>query len=225
MSIITANNICHTYISGNIKNEVITNLDFSIDKSEIVSIMGKSGSGKTTLLKILGGLLKPTQGKVIYNDKDVYSLSESQRCILRRREFGFVFQDYQLINEFNAYENAVYPLLIDKSTPDRHFLKEIFDLLEITDKAKRYPCELSGGEQQRVAIARAIAAHPKLLLCDEPTGNLDEETSCTVINLLRKINETYNTAILLVTHDKDIASFADRTEIIKSHGITINNNP
>lgn len=98
-------------------------------------------------------------------------------------------------------------------------------MLEITDKAKRYPCELSGGEQQRVAIARAIAARPKLLLCDEPTGNLDEETSRTVIMLLRKINETYNTAILLVTHDNDIAAFADRTEIIKSHGITINNNP
>ena len=139
---------------------------------------------------------------------------------MRRREFGFIFQDYQLINEFNAYENVIYPLLIDKKTPDKSFLKEVFDLLGITDKAKRYPSELSGGEQQRVAIARALAPRPELLLCDEPTGNLDEETSGMVIELLRKINDVYNTAILLVTHDKDIASFADRIEIIKAHGIT-----
>ena len=220
MSIITANNISHTYISGDVKNEVITGLDFSVDAGEVVSIMGKSGAGKTTLLKIIGGLMKPTKGNVIFKDTDIYSLSGAKRCVMRRREFGFIFQDYQLINEFNAYENVIYPLLIDKKTPDKSFLKEVFDLLGITDKAKRYPSELSGGDQQRVAIARALAPRPELLLCDEPTGNLDEETSGMVIELLRKINDVYNTAILLVTHDKDIASFADRIEIIKAHGIT-----
>lgn len=220
MSIISANNISHTYISGNIKNEVITNLNLSIEKGETVAIMGKSGAGKTTLLKIMGGLMKPTQGNVIYGNKDVYTLSQTKRCVMRRQEFGFIFQDYQLINEFNAYENAIYPILLDRNGVDKKSVREIFELLEIDDKAKRYPWELSGGEQQRVAIARALVAHPKILLCDEPTGNLDEETSDSVMRLLRKINDTYNTAILLVTHDKDIASFADRIEIIKAHGIS-----
>lgn len=220
MSIISANNISHTYVSGNIKNEVITNLSLSIEKGEIVAIMGKSGAGKTTLLKIMGGLMKPTQGNIIYGNKDVYTLSQAKRCVMRRQEFGFIFQDYQLINEFNAYENAIYPILLDRNGVDKKSVREIFELLEIDDKAKRYPWELSGGEQQRVAIARALVAHPKILLCDEPTGNLDEETSDSVMRLLRKINDTYNTAILLVTHDKDIASFADRIEIIKAHGIS-----
>lgn len=219
MSLISANNISHTYVSGSISNNVIADLSFSVNEGEIVSIMGKSGAGKTTLLKILSGLMKPTKGEVLFQGKNIYDYSQRELCLLRRRNFGFVFQDYQLINEFAAYENVVYPLLLDKKKVDKKALKEIFDLLEITDKARRYPNELSGGEQQRVAIARALVTHPKILFCDEPTGNLDSETSNAVMNLLKQINSTYNTAILIVTHDKDIAATAERIAVIKNHSI------
>lgn len=219
MSIILANDVSHTYGSGNISNNVIENLNFEVNDGEIVSIMGKSGAGKTTLLKILSGLMKPTKGEVIFQGRSIYEYSQKELCVLRRRNFGFVFQDYQLMNEFSAYENVIYPLLLDKKAVDKKSLKEIFDLLEITDKAKRYPNELSGGEQQRVAIARALVTHPKILFCDEPTGNLDSDTSDTVMRLLKRINDTYDTAILIVTHDNDIAKTAGRIAVIREHSI------
>lgn len=219
MSIIEAKNVSHTYVSGEISNMVITDINFELNEGEIVSIMGKSGAGKTTFLKILSGLMKPTKGEVLFEGKNIYINSQRQLCLMRRRNFGFVFQDYQLITEFSAYENAIYPLLLDKKTVDKNHVKEIFDLLEITDKAARYPSELSGGEQQRVAIARALTSNPKVLFCDEPTGNLDFDTSNTVMDLIKKVNSTLNTAILIVTHDKDIASVAHRTEMIYGHKI------
>lgn len=172
--------------------------------------MGKSGSGKTTLLKILGGIIRPDSGTALLDGEDIFSNSEKERCRLRREKIGFVFQNYELIPEFNIRENIVFPLLLDGKTADKEYLNGLFEDLEIADKIRRYPDELSGGEQQRAAIARALIAKPRLLLCDEPTGNLDENTSRQVMRMLKNVYERYKTAIITVTHDRDIAAFSER---------------
>lgn len=187
--------------------EVISGQNLEVNAGETLAIMGKSGSGKTTLLKMLGGIVKPDSGTVIFDGEDIFSKSEKERCRLRREKIGFVFQNYELVPEFNIRENIVFPLLLDGKTADKEYLNGLLDELELTDKIRRYPDELSGGEQQRAAIARALIAKPQLLLCDELTGNLDESTSRQVMYMLKKIHEKYKTAIIIVTHDKDTAAF------------------
>lgn len=190
--------------------EVISGQNLEINAGETLAIMGKSGSGKTTLLKMLGGIVKPDSGTVIFDGEDIFSKSEKERCRLRREKIGFVFQNYELVPEFNIRENIVFPLLLDGKTADKEYLNGLLEDLELADKIRRYPDELSGGEQQRAAIARALIAKPQLLLCDELTGNLDESTSRQVMDMLKRIHEKYKTAIIIVTHDRDTAAFAKR---------------
>lgn len=190
--------------------EVISGQNLEVNEGETLAIMGKSGSGKTTLLKMLGGIVRPDSGTVIFDGEDIFSKSEKERCGLRREKIGFVFQNYELVPEFNIRENIVFPLLLDGKTADKEYLNGLLDELELTDKIRRYPDELSGGEQQRAAIARALIAKPQLLLCDELTGNLDESTSRQVMYMLKKIHEKYKTAIIIVTHDKDTAAFCEK---------------
>ena len=190
--------------------EVISGQNLEVNAGETLAIMGKSGSGKTTLLKILGGIVKPDSGTVIFDGEDIFSKSEKERCRLRREKIGFVFQNYELVPEFNIRENIVFPLLLDGKTADKEYLNGLLDELELADKIRRYPDELSGGEQQRAAIARALIAKPQLLLCDELTGNLDESTSRQVMDMLKRIHEKYKTAIIIVTHDKDTAAFCEK---------------
>lgn len=190
--------------------EVISGQNLEINAGETLAIMGKSGSGKTTLLKMLGGIVRPDGGTVIFDGEDIFSKSEKERCRLRREKIGFVFQNYELVPEFNIRENIVFPLLLDGKTADKEYLNGLLDELELTDKIRRYPDELSGGEQQRAAIARALIAKPHLLLCDELTGNLDESTSRQVMYMLKKIHEKYKTAIIIVTRDKDTAAFCEK---------------
>lgn len=212
---LTINNIVKKYKQG--LNEITALDDFSLvmKKDEKISIMGKSGAGKTTLLKIIGALLPPTTGNVLFKGEDIYKKSINERCFFRRQKIGFVFQTYELIPELNVYENIIFPLLLDKKSIDRDYLASICKDLYIQDKVKRYPAELSGGEQQRVAIARALINKPELLLCDEPTGNLDEATSTEVMEMLDSIHKTYLTAMLIVTHDTDVAQHADRIITLK----------
>lgn len=190
--------------------KVISGQNLEINAGETLAIMGKSGSGKTTLLKMLGGIVKPDSGTVIFDGEDIFSKSEKERCRLRREKIGFVFQNYELMPEFNIRENIVFPLLLDGKTADKEYLNGLLEDLELADKIRRYPDELSGGEQQRAAIARALIAKPQLLLCDELTGNLDESTSRQVMDMLKRIHEKYKTAIIIVTHDRDTAAFAKR---------------
>ena len=198
--------------------EVISGQNLEINAGETLAIMGKSGSGKTTLLKMLGGIVKPDGGTVIFDGEDIFSKSEKERCRLRREKIGFVFQNYELVPEFNIRENIVFPLLLDGKTADKEYLNGLLEDLELADKIRRYPDELSGGEQQRAAIARALIAKPQLLLCDELTGNLDESTSRQVMDMLKRIHEKYKTAIIIVTHDRDTAAFAKRV-IIYQNGV------
>lgn len=209
-SLLTVSELKKKYKQGEAEIHVINGQNLEIAAGETLAIMGKSGSGKTTLLKMIGGLLPPSSGFVYFKGEDIYQKNEKERCRLRREKIGFVFQNYELIPELNVQENIIFPLLLSKKAVDKEYLNALYTELELSDKKKRYPEQLSGGEQQRTAIARALIAKPELLLCDEPTGNLDEVTAKQVMEMLKNIYEKYKTAMIIVTHDKDIAAYADR---------------
>lgn len=209
-SLLTVSELKKKYKQGEAEIHVINGQNLELAASETLAIMGKSGSGKTTLLKMIGGLLPPSSGFVYFKGEDIYQKNEKERCRLRREKIGFVFQNYELIPELNVQENIIFPLLLSKKAVDKEYLNALYTELELSDKKKRYPEQLSGGEQQRTAIARALIAKPELLLCDEPTGNLDEVTAKQVMEMLKNIYEKYKTAMIIVTHDKDIAAYADR---------------
>ena len=181
-----------------------------MERGEFVAIVGTSGSGKSTLLHMLGGLDYPDAGKVYIHGKDIFSLKEEARTIFRRRKIGFVFQSYNLVPVLSIYENVVLPVELDGKKVDNQFVKEILDILGILEKSAYLPEQLSGGQQQRAAIARALAIKPSILLCDEPTGNLDSRTSQDVLGLLKVFSKKYNQTILMITHDEEIAQMADR---------------
>ena len=181
-----------------------------MERGEFVAIVGTSGSGKSTLLHMLGGLDYPDTGKVYIDGKDIFSLKEEARTIFRRRKIGFVFQSYNLVPVLSIYENVVLPVELDGKKVDNQFVKEILDILGILEKSAYLPEQLSGGQQQRAAIARALATKPSILLCDEPTGNLDSRTSQDVLGLLKVFSKKYNQTILMITHDEEIAQMADR---------------
>ena len=209
-SLLTVSELKKKYKQGEAEIHVINGQNLESAAGETLAIMGKSGSGKTTLLKMIGGLLPPSSGFVYFKGEDIYQKNEKERCRLRREKIGFVFQNYELIPELNVQENIIFPLLLSKKAVDKEYLNALYTELELSDKKKRYPEQLSGGEQQRTAIARALIAKPELILCDEPTGNLDEVTAKQVMEMLKNIYEKYKTAMIIVTHDKDIAAYADR---------------
>ena len=216
MNILRTEGLYKTYNEGS-ENEVhaLKPLDISIEEGVFYAIIGRSGSGKSTLLQILGGLDRPSGGKLYIEDKSIFDLSNNELCRLRRQRIGFVFQAYNLLEEHTVKENILMPLHLDGRGIEPEFLKELVEALEISDKLDRYPDQLSGGEQQRVAIARALASKPAILLADEPTGNLDPKTGDQVLRHLKALAARFHQTILLVTHDMEIAGMADR--IIRLH--------
>ena len=216
MDILRTEGLYKTYNEGS-KNEVhaLKPLDISIEEGVFYAIIGRSGSGKSTLLQILGGLDRPSGGKLYIEDKSIFDLSNNELCRLRRQRIGFVFQAYNLLEEHTVKENILMPLHLDGRDIEPEFLKELVEALEISDKLDRYPDQLSGGEQQRVAIARALASKPAILLADEPTGNLDPKTGDQVLRHLKALAARFHQTILLVTHDMEISAMADR--VIRLH--------
>lgn len=210
MEILKVENLNKTYKSGIIEVKALDNISFSVEKGDFVAIVGSSGSGKSTLLHILGGVDRPTSGKVYLNGKDVYKLNENNLAIFRRREVGLIYQFYNLIPILNVKENITLPVLLDGKKPDTKYLNEIIHTLGLDNRVNHLPNELSGGQQQRVSIGRALMNHPALLLADEPTGNLDSKASSEIMELLQVSNEKYNQTIIMITHDKNLAINAKR---------------
>ena len=187
------------------------NISLEIKKGEFVAIIGSSGSGKTTLLHILGGLTRPDEGRVVIDGEDIYSLDEGRLTVFRRRQIGFIFQNYSLINVLKVYDNIVLPIELDGLKVNREYISEIIKTLGLENRINFLPSQLSGGQQQRVAIARALASKPALILADEPTGNLDSKMSQEVVGLLRYSAQKYNQTIVMITHNEDISQLAHRT--------------
>jgi putative ABC transport system ATP-binding protein len=188
----------------------VDGVDLSVNKGEFVAIVGTSGSGKSTLLHMIGGLDNPTSGSVIVHGKELSQMNDEELTIFRRRNIGFVFQNYNLVPILNVYENIVLPVELDGGTVDRNFADEVIRVLALEDKLKSMPNNLSGGQQQRVAIARALITKPAIVLADEPTGNLDSKSSADVLGLLKLTGEKFNQTIVMITHNNDIALLADR---------------
>ena len=210
MNLLEVKNLCKTFGSGDTKVEALKNVSFSVSKGEFVAVVGESGSGKSTLLNAIGALDTPTSGKMFIDGKDIFSMKEEKLTIFRRRNIGFVFQAYNLIPELNVEQNIIFPLLLDYQKPDAAYVEEILSVLGLKDRRNYLPRQLSGGQQQRVAIGRALINHPMLILADEPTGNLDSKNSKDVISLLKAAALRYQQTILMITHNQNIASAADR---------------
>lgn len=210
MEILKVDNLSKVYGSGNTKVEALKNVSLSIAKGEFVSIVGPSGSGKSTLLNMLGALDTPTSGGVFLNGREVFSMKEQELAVLRRRNIGFIFQAYNLVPELNVEENIVLPLLLDYKKPDARYTGELMQMLGLSDRKHHLPNQLSGGQQQRVAIGRALASKPAIILADEPTGNLDSKNSRDVIDILRLSVEKYKQTLIMITHNENYASYADR---------------
>ena len=185
-------------------------VDFSVEEGEFVAVVGTSGSGKSTLLHMMGGLDTPTSGTVIVRDNALSKMHDEHLTIFRRRNIGFIFQNYNLVPILNVYENIVLPVELDGDTVDQKFLDEIVHLLGLEDKLKNMPNNLSGGQQQRVAIARALISKPAIVLADEPTGNLDSKTSAEVLELIKRTSSEFHQTVVMITHNNDIARLADR---------------
>ena len=188
----------------------LDNVSFSVEKGEFVSIVGASGSGKSTLLHLIGGVDRPTSGKVFINDEDIYKLNNDDLAIFRRRQIGLIYQFYNLIPILNVIENISLPLELDGRKPDKKDLNEMLELLGLENRKSHLPSQLSGGEQQRVSIGRALITRPSLILADEPTGNLDSKASEEIVSLLKKTNKKYNQTIIMITHNLEIAKMTDR---------------
>ena len=210
MAILETKNLKKIYGSGENEVHALDGVSISVEEGEFVAIVGTSGSGKSTLLNMLGGLDRPTSGSVVVRGKELKQMKDEQLTIFRRRNVGFVFQNYNLLPILNVYENIVYPIEIDGSKVDKEFVKQIIHNLGFERKLKNMPNNLSGGQQQRVAIARALATKPAIILADEPTGNLDSKTSMDVILLMQSISREFNQTILMITHNEEIAQMADR---------------
>lgn len=211
MKILQVKNLKKTYGLKENRVEAVKNVSFSVNEGEFVAVVGRSGSGKSTLLNLLGGLDEVTEGSIEIRDKQIQKMSKKELTIFRRRNIGFVFQNYSLMPMLNVYDNIMLPVTFDKGKNSREqFIAELIDELGLRGKEKKYPAELSGGEQQRVAIARALANRPAVILADEPTGNLDSVTTNDVMGILWKCCRKYHQSILMVTHNEDIAASCDR---------------
>jgi putative ABC transport system ATP-binding protein len=208
--ILKVENLSKTYGKGENKVEALKNVSFTVRRGEFVAIIGASGSGKSTLLHMLGGLDRPTSGKVYVDNEDIYKLNEEKLAIFRRRNIGFVFQFFNLIPVLNVEENISLPSLLDREKADKGYLDEVISMLGLKDRVTHLPSELSGGQQQRVSIGRALINKPALILADEPTGNLDSKNSKEVIELLKLSSKKYNQTLIIITHDINVAEQADR---------------
>ena len=210
MEILRVENLCKTYGKNETLVKALDGISFNVNKGEFVAIVGASGSGKSTLLHILGGVDRPTSGKVLVDNKDVFKLNETNLAVFRRRQVGLIYQFYNLIPILNVEENITLQLLLDGKQPDRRYLDELIDTLGLRGRVKHLPNELSGGQQQRVSIGRALMNRPAVLLADEPTGNLDSKASREIIELLKLSNKKYEQTIIMITHDNSLALNADR---------------
>ncbi len=210
------------YNSGTKKIAALKDISLSIEEGEYLSITGPSGAGKTTLVSILGGLNSPTKGKVLFKGKDLFSFDEQKISIWRNKTIGFVFQFYHLIEELTVLENIALPSLLGRKSAKTSFkeARKLLQYLEIEDKEKYVPSQLSGGEKQKVAIARALINNPEVILCDEPTGNLDRESAAKIITFLEELNINENKTLIVVTHNVELAQKAKRVVSLKSGGLT-----
>lgn len=210
MELLTVHNLSKIYGQGEGQVNALQDVSFSMEKGEFAAVVGESGSGKSTLLHLVGGLDTPTKGKVLLDNMDLFALNEKERTIFRRRNIGFIFQSFHLIEELDVEQNIAFPLLLDHQKPDKERIEELLALLGLSERRKHLPSQLSGGQQQRVAIGRALIMHPMLILADEPTGNLDSKSSRDVMDLLIGASRRYKQTILMITHNDNLASDADR---------------
>ena len=210
MEILRTENLCKTYGSGENAVHAVDNVSLSVEKGEFVAIVGASGSGKSTLMHLIGGVDRPTGGKIIVDGQDIGAMNADKLAIFRRRQIGIVYQFYNLIPILTAEENIMLPWNLDGRTKDENRLNELLNALNIADKRGSLPNELSGGQQQRVSIARALINNPALLLCDEPTGNLDSRATEDIMRILRLANQSYHQTIVMITHNLEIAKDTDR---------------
>lgn len=220
MEILRVENLCKTYGSGENQVRALDNVSFSVNKGEFVAIIGPSGSGKSTLLHILGGVDKPTSGKVFMDGSDVYAQNDEQLAIFHRRQVGLIYQFYNLIPVLNVTENITLPVLMDGQKVNEERLNELLDILKLKGREDHLPNQLSGGQQQRVSIGRALMNAPAVALADEPTGNLDSKNSKEIVDLLKTSNKKYNQTLIIITHDENIALQADRILAIEDGRIT-----
>ncbi len=210
MKILKVENLKKIYGKGEAKVVAIDDVSFEVEEGEFIAIIGPSGSGKSTILHTVAGLEKPTSGKVYFYDKNIYQMNKKELTILRRQKIGIIYQFYNLIPTLNVEENIVLPIELDKKKVDKEKLEEITKFLNIDNRKKHLPNELSGGQQQKVAIGRALMINPTIILADEPTGNLDSKSSYEIIQLLKKANKEYKQTIIMITHNLEIAKLANR---------------
>lgn len=210
MEILRVENLCKNYGKGETLVKALDNVSFSVERGEFIAIVGASGNGKSTLLHLLGGVDRPTSGKIVIDGEDVYDLDETNLAIFRRRQVGLIYQFYNLIPILNVEENITLPILLDSKKVDKKYLNELIDTLDLRERINHLPNELSGGQQQRVSIGRALMNRPAILLADEPTGNLDSKASKDIVELLKLSNKKYKQTIIMITHDYNLALNADR---------------
>lgn len=210
MDILKVVNVSKTYGSGEAKVEALKRVSFSLEKGAFAAVVGESGSGKSTLLHCIGALDHPTSGQIFMDGQELFSMKEQERTLFRRRNIGFIFQSFQLIPELNVEQNLIFPLLLDDKQPNPAEVEVMLDILGLSERRHHLPSQLSGGQQQRVAIGRALMTKPKIILADEPTGNLDSKNSRQVIQLLTQACRTYQQTILMITHNPSLVSGVDR---------------
>lgn len=220
MELLKIENLCKTYGKGENEVKALDNVSFTVPKGQMAAVVGPSGSGKSTLLHILGGVDRPTSGKVFLDGQDVFAQNAKNLAIFRRRQVGLIYQFYNLIPVLNAEENITLPVIMDGRKPDSEQLERLLEMLGIKDRRLHLPSQLSGGQQQRVSIGRALFTSPGVILADEPTGNLDSKSSAEIIELLRKSNRELNQTMLIITHDENIALKCDRIITISDGRIT-----
>ena len=221
MEILRVSNLCKTYGTGETKVNALKNVSFSLEKGEFAAIVGESGSGKSTLLNCIGALDTPTSGTILMDGQNLFSMKEESRTIFRRRNIGFIFQSFQLVSELNVEQNIMFPLLLDYRKPDQKEVNEILNLLGLTERRYHLPSQLSGGQQQRVAIARALVSEAPIILADEPTGNLDEDTAAEITNILKECAHKMNKCVVIVTHSNELVKEVDTVFRLKKGNLQV----